>query len=108
MKAGELKNRITLERPRRIANALGESVITWEPAADVWAMIRPLGVAETARARQAQLTTSHLVVLRYHPDLAADWRITWNDRIFNIAGITNVDEANTEHRLQAVEVTTGG
>jgi len=86
MNAGELRHRIDFEEPTYTTNAAGEQVLTWAVAkSDVWANVRPLRAMELERARGVQLATTHIVKLRFDPDILPTWRIKWIDS----RGITN-------------------
>lgn len=100
MNAGNLRHRITLEKPKRTINDVGESIIEkWETVTDTWAEVRPLRAWEVERARTIQMSISHRVSLRYMAALSPDWRINWSGVILNISGIVNVDGRNTELEL---------
>lgn len=90
-----------------MTDTVGQPIKTWKNEATVWAEIRPLTAREQFIAAQRQASTTHLVSIRYNPDLAvanATWRITFGVRIFSIDGPPkNVDERNIELQLECTE-----
>lgn len=106
-----LGQRITLEKPVRIADDYGEQVITWTPVGDVWANVRPLRAVEIARNQQAQLYTTHTVTIRYRADVQTDWRAVYHDaagrHVLNLSGRIDVNSRHHWLELTAVEVTNG-
>lgn len=114
---GRMRHLVTIERPVRIANTLGEletaqGAAGWEPVvADVWAEILTLRSAEVVRAKQAQVDQTHTVRIWYVDGLSTDWRLRWlqasgdGGRILNIVGIIDVEGLQVVHEIQACEST---
>lgn len=73
MKPGKLDQRITLQRRVEERNEIGEAVITYIDAANVWAAVEPLSGRElyTAQQTQSEITTR----IRIH------WRRGVSERI---------------------------
>lgn len=96
--ASALTKRITFERPTQDVDKYGDPIGGWTPVATVWAAIRPMGSNERLIAMQTQSGQTHVVTVRYSTTLAAargDWRIIFNDRVFQTAGQPrNPDERN--------------
>jgi SPP1 family predicted phage head-tail adaptor len=107
MNAGDLRHRVTIERPIRMESAQsGEVLITWERVRDARAAIRPLSAREAVLYRQVQMLGTHEVRMRYADDVTADCRLDFNGRKFYLVGPPlNVDELKVEMRLTVVERT---
>ncbi len=96
MNAGDLRHRITVERPVRTRNGAGETLVTWEEAFTVWADVQPLKAWQIERAAQVEMRRSHLLRIRYIANVGGDWRVRWGDAILNITGIVNPGGRNVE------------
>ena len=106
MNAGDLRHRVTIERPDRATDPrTGQAVPTWSAVATVWAAVRPRSAGETEQAKQTVHTVTHEVRLRYTADLTADCRLVLNGRRLNVVSVVNVDERDRELRVQASEAT---
>lgn len=107
MRAGALRSLVTIQKETRVADAAGGYSTTWGTfAADVWAGIEPLSARERLRASQLEQAVTHRITLRYSDDvkaLSAAHRVKFGTRLFNIAGIVNLDERNRELQVLAVE-----
>jgi SPP1 family predicted phage head-tail adaptor len=96
MEAGNLRHRVTLQQPVRTVNGAGETAVTWEDVATVWADVQPLKAWQIERAAQVGMRRTHLVTIRYLAGIGGDWRVKWADDILNITGIVNPDGRNVE------------
>ncbi len=72
MRAGNLRQRVTLQRPALADLGSGETGVTWQDVREVWAEVKPLKGWQVERARQAQVNTTHTVRIRYAPDVTAE------------------------------------
>lgn len=98
MKAGDLRCRVTIERPGSTVDTFGQPVPSgWETVATVWANIKPVGGREKMRSGAVESTLSHTVLVRYQsqlmPVIGADaWRINYGGRLLAIHSAMVVDE----------------
>lgn len=98
MKAGDLRHRITIERPGATVDDFGQPVPSgWVEVASVWANIKPIGGREKLRAGAVESTLSHTVLVRYQsgllPVIGADaWRINYGGRLLAIHSAMVVEE----------------
>lgn len=95
MPAGQLRHRVTLDDP-----VVDTTPVTFSPS-KVWASIRP-----SAPGAYDESRITHLVTVRYHPQITFNTRITHRDRSLYVRGIENVDERNEMLRLLCEEVQT--
>lgn len=102
-----LRHRITLQQPVLTAGEGGHYSIAWQDVATLWASVRPLEnrglTAEALFAEQLVAKVSHEVVLRYRAGVAADMRVVFEGRYFNIRSVVNVDERGETLRLLVEE-----
>jgi SPP1 family predicted phage head-tail adaptor len=108
MRAGQLRNRVTIQQPVRITNVIGESEITWQDVREIWCNITPQSAREQLRNNQPDHTITHIVKCRYTPELQPDRRLVFKDRILNISSVINVDELGAEAQLVCNEMGASG
>src|SRR5687768_1853806 len=114
MKAGELRFRVTVERPILQDNSFGESAVSYESVAEVWAGIKPMLATEKFRAGKAQHEVTHEIRMRYAPYVHPACRLRYEDaaagltRYFNIHSMLDVNERHSELEMLCVEVTQYG
>lgn len=102
MRAGTLRNRITLMQPQTTASDWGNSV-AYVAAGDAWGSVLPVKAVEAVANQGVQLKTSYTVRIRYRDDIASDWQIVYGGRTFDIAGIVDVNNRHRELEITAVE-----
>lgn len=106
MRAGRLKHLVTLQSPTGSQDAVGQRTTTWIDEAQVYADIIPLKADTRIAAAQGRMSTTHRVRLRHSPISAridGSWRIYYDDRIFTIDSVINVDERDREFELLCTE-----
>ena len=109
IRAGSLHHTITLLRPLKQTRASGDYDIVYEEVATIQASIEPITGREYWLARQAQSELTHIIVCRYTPDVATDWRITFGEKVYEIASLQVDEERQRVLTIQAIErgVTSG-
>lgn len=105
---GKMKHYIALQHWSETRTASGFATQTYTTYASVWSALRTLSGRERLSAQQVNATLTHEITIRYRDDVQADDRIVWGSRIFDIKDVRNVDEADVEIRMLAVEVATQG
>ena len=106
--AGQLKQRITLQRPGTAQDSFGGLQSTWIDVASLWADIQPLSGRELENARRMANEISHRITLRYQTlftdtRAVAAYRARYKGRVFNLHAALNEDEANVLITLLASE-----
>ena len=97
---GKLRHRLTIQRPDKEYNAIGEEIIKWTDVATVWAAIEPLRGNTYFAAKQANAEVTGKITLR-HRELKPTYRFQWIDhngktRIFNIISIIDPQSRGKE------------
>lgn len=106
---GKLRERVTIQnRPAGNAGTRGEPGGEFTDAQTVAAAVQYLSGTETQLARRQFATASHEVEMYWTPKLSTNSRLNWHasegDRVLQVRGIENVDNANQWLILQCEEV----
>ena len=121
LRAGDLEHDVLLENPSGAPtpNNEGDFTQTWEPLspARVMAAIEPATARDLERvvSGTVESTASHLVLMRYHPQVTTKTRITKGERHpdgtltpgsreFHVTGVQNPRERNERLILTCEEV----
>lgn len=99
MRSGDLRHRVTLERPVSAEDTNGATATNWETVAEFMAAIDTLSVREQFMAAQEHASATHRIRTRYQAGIAgADGteRIVFGDRIFPLVG--RAMDVGTRHR----------
>lgn len=102
MRAGQLRHRVTIQRPTEDING---GATTWSDVETVWASIAPIAGREYFAAQQVQSDVTHRVRMRYGPTVTTKDRLTFGVRHFDIRTVLNRDERNRELELLCIERT---
>jgi SPP1 family predicted phage head-tail adaptor len=103
IKAGVMRERITIESPEEARNTLGEATLSWATYAIVWASVDGLSSREMLQAQQANAVASHKVRIRFLQGLSHTHRLVWRGRVMEIASVVE-RENRTMHEILAREV----
>lgn len=82
--AGDLDQRIELQRASRTRTSSGGATPSWATYATVWAQVRPMTGRERENAQRQEAAANYMVVVRYRSDLLESDRIKWGDRYLNV------------------------
>lgn len=109
--AGQLRDKVTIERPERTPNGRGGEVVTWTAVASgASARISPTKGGEDVRAARLTGVNTYDVTVRFTTALSAieaDWRVT-NDRTgdeYNVVWASNLEQ---RRRFLTITVKTSG
>jgi len=104
MRAGRLRNKVTLQEKSVTLSAEGEEVVTWVNVATVWAGVEPLTGREyaIASAEYAEVTTR--VVMRYRPGVVPEQRVVFGEHTYNVRSVIDPDMRHKELQLMCDEV----
>jgi SPP1 family predicted phage head-tail adaptor len=110
MRAGPMRQRVTIENLIETADGYGQMIQSWTSAGTFWAKIQHLTGREAVNARQVKAETTHMVQLRYigklwpTGEIPPSSRMSFKGRYFNILWVPNVDERNREYRILVQEL----
>lgn len=96
------KDRIQVERPLETSDNFGGRAVAWRNAGSFWAMITPATGREIFAQQADQSRVTHKMLIRYQADFKditkiSDHRIKFDDRLFGIKTIRNLDADMKRH-----------
>lgn len=93
-RAGDLNQRVRLEKVEQVEDGGGGWVDSWVPAAPpLWAEVLPLNGVERLQAEQVASQVSYRVALRWRPDITNHMRIIWRGRVLEIVAVADAGPA---------------
>lgn len=98
MRAGRLRQRVTIQEPTETQDSYGEPVATWSDLATVWAAIDPLSGRETFGGEQYQARLTHRVTMRYRSDLQVSAKMRIKHGASRYLQVQTVSEPGGNHR----------
>jgi len=91
IRAGRLRNRLTLQYKTETRTSTGAVEHTWTTDSTVWGAIEPLSGKEYIAASQTQNENTVRIVIRYHATIADTWRVVNDGLAYSIHSIINSD-----------------
>ncbi len=102
MRAGELRQRITIQDRTIARNSFGEEVETWVDLATVWGKVESLSGSEFVATAEAGATVTHQITIRRRGGLLPTMHVLYKDRTFEITAVLE-DLAEQQVRLLCFE-----
>ena len=104
MRIGPLRHLVEVQAEQRTPDGRGGFDIKWKRVGQKrWARIAPMRGNEALLFRQLQISLTHNITMRYHPDISAAQRLLFGSRVFNIREVVNVEERNIQLELRCEE-----
>lgn len=100
MKAGPMRERITVQSKSVTRDAIGAEVVTWSDVATVWADAKPVRARELVAADQRQQEFEVRFLIRYLAGLDRENRVIWRGQPYAIVG----DPIDVEARKRMLEI----
>lgn len=106
MRAGQIKRRVTIQKPVTTTDGEGTESIAWVPVVTTWAEVIWLGGRERLEAEQLQNPRTLQVTIRSRPDVAitAAMRLQYGSRIFEIEAVLPDEEPPRALQLNCEEL----
>ena len=99
MKAGELDQRVTLQRREQGEDEAGQPFEDWLPYLSAWAAVYPLRGREIVAADAVASITDVRVIIRYRPGITPAMRVQHGTDTYWIESVANVASAGREIEL---------
>ena len=96
MKAGQLNQRVTIERLTETVDKYGDSTSEWVTLATVWAAVEPLVGREYMAALQVQASVTTRIRMRYRPGVTPADRVTHEGHTYGIESVIDVRSQRRE------------
>lgn len=104
MRAGELRDRITIQQVAETRSDSGAIVQTWPDVATVWAAIEGLEGREFFAAQELNAQVTSKIAIRYLAGIVPKMRVVFGARTFDIQAVIDPDGRRRELQLMVVEV----
>ena len=108
IKAGDLRQVITLIKPTRITDERGRSRATWEDAATVPAAKNDVSGREFWQAQAYNAEDIVTFTIRWREDVDATWRVRHHGITYNIQEVNHLGYMQDYLRLKCRDVRKGG
>ena len=95
MKAGDLDQRVTVERFTSTQDELGQPIESWAPLFSCWAAVEPLVGREYLAAQAAVSEVTARIRMRFRPWMTAQDRVIHNGTTY---GIESLIDVRSDHR----------
>lgn len=99
MKAGNLDQRIVIERLVKGVDPIGQPINAWEPVFSVWAAVEPLQGREYIAAQAVQSEVEARIRLRYRPGVTSAMRVIHGADTYSITSVIHVKSAKQELQI---------
>ena len=96
MKAGQLDQRISVERFTRTEDELGQPIESWAPLFTCLAAVEPLTGREYLAAQAAVSEVTARIRMRFRPWMTAQDRVIHNGTTYNIVSLIDVRSQGRE------------
>ena len=99
MRAGELDQRVTLQRREQGEDEAGQPFEDWVNVAAVWAAVRPLRGREIIAADAVAAISDVRVIIRYRPGITSAMRVQHGTDTYGIESVIDVKSGRRELEL---------
>lgn len=104
MKAGQLDQRIHLERLSEGRDKYGQPVFEWLYVLSAWAAVEPLTGREYHAAMATAAESTQRIRMRHRQDVTPDLRVKHGDLYYDIQSVADVDSQGRELHLMCKRV----
>lgn len=107
MRAGLLREYVTVQKYTATRDAYGAETKTWATHVTAWAAIEPLAGREYTEMRMSTAEVTHRIRLRYQAGITPSMRVLFGSRVFDVLSVIDILERTKEVHLMCREVITG-
>jgi SPP1 family predicted phage head-tail adaptor len=97
MRAGALRDRVTIQQPTTVTDTQGGRSVTWSTLAIVWANIRPVRTVERLQAAAIGAHFDYAVTIWHRDGVTPKMRLSWRPykattaKTLEIHGVTPIE-----------------
>jgi len=99
MKAGQLDQRVTLQKPSTERDDYGQQINAWTTLGEAWAAVEPLQGREFLAAGAEQSEVTARIRMRWRSNIAANMRVLHGTDTYNIQTCIHVKSGRDELHL---------
>ena len=107
MRAGELRERITIQQNTLTRDTFGAEVPHWADLATVWAKVVATSGSEQISQAIGVATTIYSITIREREDVDTSMRVLWEGATLEIKAILGSDERGAAMLLDCREIDRG-
>lgn len=96
MRAGNRRSFMKIEVPEQVKQPNGSVKTEWKPYISLWASIETLKGNEKVSAAASWPSADQKISFRYVIGLLPTMRVVFNDKIYSILNVNNVDERDRD------------
>ena len=96
MNAGQLDQRVSIDRLQQGQDEIGQPFTTWTPLFTAWAAVEPLAGREWFAAGGGQSEVTTRIRLRYRPGLTSADRVIHEGREYGIVSVIDYKSGNRD------------
>lgn len=100
----KLDKRITIQNKQITQDNFGGEIISWKDYKIIWANICPKSLKNSVNYFKFETNITHIITVRFLNEIDINFRILYNDRIFNIKSIINIKEKNQYYEILCEEL----
>ncbi|WP_366923873.1 phage head closure protein [Metallumcola ferriviriculae] len=108
MRIGKLRHRVTIQEYVASRDSFGAENPEWIDLKTVWANVSPVSGKEYFASQQLSAEITTKIMMRYRPGITPKMRVIFDDRIFEIISVINLESQNIELNLMCKEEVQGG
>ena len=107
MRAGELRQRITIQQKTITRDTYGAAVETWAALATVWAAVEPMSGREYFQSQQINAEVTTRIRIRHRSDVDSTMRVVFGASTYDIQAVIEPETNKRELQLMCREVVSG-
>jgi SPP1 family predicted phage head-tail adaptor len=104
MRAGKLRDLLTIQERTTTANDYGEEIATWKTFAHVWGEVVDTSGREFVEGRQDNAQTFTRIFIRKHTGVRPEMRVKHADRYYEIEAVLRPTNKNDRLQLMCEEI----
>lgn len=104
MRAGDLRQRITIQDKSAARDSFGQEEITWVEFDVVWAEVEPLTGREFLDAKMVTAEVTTRIKIRHLDGVSPEMRVVFGAKIYDVLSVLHIKEREREDHLMCREI----